>query len=160
LFVLGALAALAACDARRPSGGNPPAAAAAPAAGKVEFMEAPAGEVAPWVQDQETKLRARGRTVLVYEGATWCEPCQRFHEAARSGKLDGALADLTLLEFDADRDAERLAMAGYMSNLIPLFAAPGSDGRASGKQIEGGIKGNGSVDELVGRLRALTPRRE
>jgi len=96
-----------------------------------------------------------GRALLVYEGAPWCEPCQAFHKAAADGKLDADFPTLTLLEFDNDRDADRLAAAGYQSKLIPLFAVPGPDGRSAGRQIEGGIKGDGAVDEIIPRLKSL-----
>ncbi len=116
-----------------------------------------AGEVAPWVQAQLAD--ASGRDVVVYVGAAWCEPCVRFHDALTAGQLDGALPTVTLLEFDLDRDEARLAAAGYTSKLIPLFARPAADGRASGRAIEGSIAGPGAVDELTPRLRALLAQR-
>ena len=119
----------------------------------VEWTPAPpAGDVAPLVQRE--LARSRGR-LLVYVGATWCEPCRRFHEAASAGKLDQQLAGLRLLEFDFDRDEERLRAAGYVSKLIPLFAVPAPGGQASGRQIEGSIKGDGAVGQIVPRLLAL-----
>jgi len=117
---------------------------------RVTFLPAPPGEVPPLVQNE---LR-RGR-LLVYVGASWCEPCRRFHEAASAGKLDAQLGGLRLLEFDYDRDEPRLRAAGYVSQLIPLFALPAPDGRASGRQIEGSIKGDGAVAQILPRLQAL-----
>src|SRR5262249_9623896 len=115
---------LAACETHRV---EPRAAATAATSetpsGHVEFLTAADGDVASWVRSERAELHAKGRSVLVYGGASWCEPCERFHRAAAAGKLDGAFPTLTLLEFDTDRDGERLAMAGYTSNLIPLFAA-------------------------------------
>lgn len=92
---------------------------------------------------------------MVYAGATWCEPCQRFHHAVERGELGSSLPRVTFLEFDLDRDRERLVVAGYESKYIPLFALPSPDGRASGKQVEGGIKGEGAVAFIVPRLEAL-----
>ena len=43
--------------------------------------------------------------------------------------------------------------------MIPLFALPGADGRASGKQIEGSVKGEAAVGEISPRLAALLARR-
>ena len=91
----------------------------------------------------------------MYVGATWCEPCMRFHEAVEQGKLDRELAGVRFIEFDADRDKPRLAEAGYTSQLIPLFVIPQSDGRASDQRIEGGIKGDGAVTHILGRLQPL-----
>lgn len=123
---------------------------------KVEFLSAPpSGEVASIVSAEQQRASREGRKLLVYVGATWCEPCQRFHHAAQAGKLDAAFPNLRFVEFDSDRDGERLASAGYVSRFIPLFARPGSDGRASGRQIEGSIKGEGAVDEITPRLRQL-----
>jgi thiol-disulfide isomerase/thioredoxin len=119
-------------------------------------MSAPeAGPIRSIVTDAIAKASAEKRKVVVYVGAPWCEPCQRFHRAAENGDLDAIFPDLTLVEFDHDRDAERLAAAGYVSKYIPLFALPGPDGAASGKQIEGGIKGEGAVDQLTPRLKQL-----
>jgi thiol-disulfide isomerase/thioredoxin len=95
------------------------------------------------------------RRVVVYVGATWCEPCQQFHQAAAAGSLDALFPDLTLVEFDLDRDRERLNQAGYTSKYIPLFALPGPDGSASGKQVEGGIKGDAAVAFMAPRLKEL-----
>jgi thiol-disulfide isomerase/thioredoxin len=127
--------------------------------GKVEIAAAPPdGDVPTVVRDELRRARGQGRELLVYVGAVWCEPCQRFHRAAAAGALDREFPRLRLLEFDADRDGARLVQAGYTSKLIPLFALPSDDGRASGRQIEGSIKGEGAVAEITPRLRALLKR--
>jgi 7-cyano-7-deazaguanine synthase in queuosine biosynthesis len=128
---------------------------ALPGAGKGEsqelcFVGDGAGAYAAFVE-----ARAEGRAFLVYVGATWCEPCQRFHRAAEAGAVDATLGPLTLLEFDLDRDKDRLEAAGYASRYIPLFALPAEAGRATDRRVEGSIKGEGAVAELVPRLRAL-----
>jgi thiol-disulfide isomerase/thioredoxin len=127
------------------------------AAGKGVQIAAAAheGEAAAVVAGELQKAKREGRQLLVYVGATWCEPCRRFHQAAAEHKLDADFPTLRLLEFDSDRDGERLAVAGYVSQLIPLFARPRDDGRASGRQIEGSVKGDGAVVEIVPRLRSL-----
>jgi hypothetical protein len=133
-----------------------PAASAARPAGHVELVDAPAsGDVAPIVRDAFAKVSAAGRRLVVYEGAKWCEPCQRFHKAAEAGELDSSFPDLTLLTFDADRDGERLAAAGYVSKYIPLFMLPNVDGSASGVKVQGGVKGDGAVADIVPRLKDL-----
>lgn len=132
--------------------------AAEAAPGKVEIVVAPPGvEVPPWVHAQVRA--AAGRDVLVYVGATWCEPCRHFHDAVTGGRLDVLFPRLTLLEFDLDRDEDRLTRAGYLSEMIPLFARPAPDGTASGRQIEGSVKGEGAVVELTPRLHALVRAR-
>jgi thiol-disulfide isomerase/thioredoxin len=146
------LLAVAACQ------GAPPAAQkekSAPA-GPVEIEPAPAaGEVAPAVAARLSATRTRGRTLLVYVGATWCEPCQRLHEAARSGALDALFPGLTLLEFDLDRDGDRLEQAGYQSKYVPLLVRPLADGRASEARTEGVKSGSDAIADLTPRLQAL-----
>ncbi|NVB78497.1 MAG: thioredoxin [Kofleriaceae bacterium] len=137
----------------------PPAVgSAAPPAltGHVEIVKAPeSGDVASYVKG-ELDIGARDKLpVLVYVGATWCEPCRDFHAAAEAGTLDPQLGALRLLEFDLDRDGDRLEAAGYKSPLVPLFAKPGPDGRASGQQTDGVRKGGQYVEQLVPRVRAL-----
>ena len=121
----------------------------------IEWVSAPTGEVAPFVKREETRAAQNGRRVLVYVGATWCEPCRRFHDAVKAGLLDDQFGTLSLVEFDLDKDGPRLAEAGYAPKLIPLLALPDAEGRASGRQTEGSIKGNGAVADLVPRLRSL-----
>src|SRR6185503_15794942 len=93
------------------------------------------------------------RTLLVYVGAAWCEPCQAFKQAAKHGELDATFPGLTFLEFDADHDGARLSAAGYDSELIPLFARPAPDGCASGRSTEGARKGSDWVADITPRLR-------
>jgi hypothetical protein len=122
----------------------------------VDWMAAPAeGAVAEIVQREVARAGRDGHHLLVYVGAVWCEPCQRFHQAAQKGELDATFPGLRLLEFDLDRDRDRLHQAGYASKMIPLFALPRADGVSSGEQVEGAIKGERAVDYLAPKLRAL-----
>jgi thiol-disulfide isomerase/thioredoxin len=159
------VAAAGACKVQIDSGGGSGASEgsaatsgqAAPAvpAGQIRFVHAAAGDVAPLVRDAMAREAAQKRRLVVYVGATWCEPCQRFHKAAEHGDLDATFPDLTLLEFDQDADGDRLKAAGYVSRLIPLFALPSADGTSSGKQAEGGVKGERAVGVIVPKLRDL-----
>jgi thiol:disulfide interchange protein len=136
--------------------------AVAAAAGRSHAKPAMAHRSAPqaplqqFVQQHVEEADASGERVLVYVGATWCEPCKRFHKALESGQLDEALAGTKFIEFDADRDRAELREAGYDSKYIPLFSVPDQSGHASGRAIEGSIKGEAAVREnLVPRLLAL-----
>lgn len=118
----------------------------------------PAGagdDAAKVIREAREREAAEGRSLVVYVGAPWCEPCQRFHEAAKKGELDGDFPNLSLLEFDLEVDRARLAAAGYESEMIPLFVLPNEDGRASSKRFEGSIKGSGAVRNIAPRLRSL-----
>jgi hypothetical protein len=125
-----------------------------------EFVKvSAAGAVlAELVQQSRRKADADGRRLIVYVGAPWCEPCQRFHEAVEAGKLDGELAGVRFLEFDADEDRDALRDGGYGGRLIPRFALPGPDGRGTDAKVEGGAKGDAAVADIVDRLRPLLAR--
>lgn len=157
-FVALALA-LSACrrddaPARRETSGEPHAPLMI--ARGLHLEPAPAeGEIPALVAERKKASEAAGRKLLVYVGATWCEPCRRFHDAAERGELDRDLSEVDVLVFDLDRDRARLSRAGYVSEYIPLFAAPGADGRPSGRAIEGGTKGDGAVAQLVARLKTI-----
>ena len=142
--------ALAACQSSQ----APP-----PAQLKLELVDAPAtppgGTAATWIASEVTRAQHDGKQLVVYVGASWCEPCQQFHAAAAAGKLDQAFPTLRVLVFDNDRDSEALESASYHSQLIPLFALPKPDGTASGKQIEGSVKGADAVKQISPRLEAL-----
>jgi thiol-disulfide isomerase/thioredoxin len=121
-----------------------------------EFVLAPEqGEVVEFVAAELERARADERLLLVYIGASWCEPCQYFHAAVDDGTMDETLAGVRLLEFDLDRDRDRLIAAGYESRLIPLFVAPRPDGRAGPRRFEGGVKGEAAVEDLRKRLAGL-----
>lgn len=123
---------------------------------RLELVDAPATQdVAALVSQQLASAEAAHKRLLVYVGASWCEPCRHFHDAAAAGQLDADFGNLRLLVFDADRDTDALQHAGYVSKLIPLFALPKPDGTSSGKQIEGSIKGDGAVAQIAPRLKAL-----
>jgi len=114
------------------------------------------GAIEPWVQEQVELADAAHLRVLVYVGAAWCEPCQRFHQAVEHGELNGTLDGLRFLEFDQDRDASALRVAGYVYQYIPVLALPDPDGRNHGRMMAGSIKGPGAVQQdLVPRLQAL-----
>ena len=109
-----------------------------------------------FVQQHVEEADAQGMRVLVYVGAAWCEPCRRFHKALASGDLDEALAGTKFVEFDADKDGAELRAAGYVSQYIPLFSVPDHSGHASGRAIQGSVKGDDAVKkDLVPRLLAL-----
>ena len=151
-WLLCAALVLAACD-------DPPKPApekAAPAR-HVEIVSAPGSseEATAVIQREASKAKTDGKSLLVYVGAPWCEPCQRFHQAAARGDLDQAFPELRLLEFDHDRDEARLERAGCISRLIPLFAKPDAQGRCSDVRMEGSIKGPGAVAEITPRLARL-----
>jgi hypothetical protein len=158
VLVLGLASGAVACDSPPPSAAGKADAAPAPvaAAGHVQIEDAaPTGEVEPLVRAALARATAAKRRLIVYAGAKWCEPCQRFHHAAEQGELDASFPDLNILVFDMDRDSERLASAGYVSRYIPLFALPAADGSSSGKQVEGGVKGDGAVAYITPRLKGL-----
>ncbi|MFI5300057.1 MAG: thioredoxin family protein [Polyangiales bacterium] len=122
----------------------------------LHFVAAPiATDLAAWISGQERFARAEGERVVVYLGASWCEPCQRFHQAVEARELDDKLPRTRFLQFDAEAHGEALAAIGYTSKYVPLFAIPGDDGRGTGKQISGSIKGPGAAEEIAPRLRAL-----
>lgn len=121
----------------------------------VKIVRAEPGDVAGVVRKAREQARAAGRTLVVYVGATWCEPCQYFHQAAGKGELDQSFPNLTLLEFDLDADRGRLERAGYLSSFVPLFVLPDDDGRPSSKRFEGSVKGPRAVADITPKLRAL-----
>lgn len=116
---------------------------------------AAAGPLPEQVQQAAQEAQERGQRLLVYVGASWCEPCRYFHDAAQQGQLDAELGQVMVLAYDADRDRARLEAAGYQSKMIPLLALPSATGFNSGKMLQGSIKGPGAVRELVPRVQQL-----
>jgi len=150
---------LVACNRTDPEPSPKPGASAVASATVtpgVRFVTPATGtDFAAIVRSESARARGEGRDFLVYVGATWCEPCQRFHEAAKRGELDAAFPSLTILEADADADRERLAAAGYGAEMIPLFALPSPEGRGTPRRIEGSVKGDRAVANIAPRLHQL-----
>jgi thiol:disulfide interchange protein len=162
LLPLLGLLALSGCNGRRPEkSAAAKSVTAAPVARshakpQLAHRSQPQAPLEQFVQQHVEEADASGMRVLVYVGAKWCEPCQRFHKALESGQLDEVLAGTQFVEFDSDRDAAELRAAGYASKYIPLFSVPDQSGHASGRAIEGSIKGDAAVRrDLVPRLLAL-----
>ena len=103
------------------------------------------------VRTERLRAKAEGRVLVVYAGAGWCEPCKRFKHAVQTGALDDKLGKTTLLVFDADRDTERLASAGYKFQFIPYVGLPGADGHPT-DTAEARAKGSESWRELIAKL--------
>jgi hypothetical protein len=158
--------ALLACSRSEPEAKPEPKPVSAPAptgpliaARGVRVVKAPANpDAAAAIREELERTKTVGRDLVVYVGAPWCEPCQRFHHAAERGELDSDFPTLTLIEFNLDVDGARLERAGYKSELIPLFVLPDGDGRASDRRFEGSIKGDRAVANIAPRLRALVAR--
>lgn len=149
-FHLWLVAALAGCQGSASAPPEPPGPR------KLELIEAPATtDVAAYLAPLVARANGDHRTLVVYVGASWCEPCRYFHDAAAAGKLDTKFGNLRLLVFDNDRDGAALLRAGYNSKLIPLFVLPNADGTSSNKQIEGSVKGADAVQQISPRLDAL-----
>ncbi len=98
---------------------------------------------------------AEHHQLVVYVGASWCEPCQQIHQAITSHRLDAEFPGLTLLAFDLDRDAAALKAADCDSPLIPLFAIPDDKGHCGPKREFGGRKDVDNVPLLTGKLHRL-----
>ena len=125
---------------------------------KPEFVPAVEGEVDVVVRNALDVAQQQQRRLVVYVGATWCEPCQAFHDAVERGELDDALSGVRFVEFDSDRDGARLDAAGYAGRYIPRFVLPQADGRGGDQRMEGGIKGTGAVANIMERLAPLLVR--
>lgn len=154
-------AAAPACSKDEAPKPDPSAAAGAEvkAGARVEWVKAPAeSDITALVQREAARAKADQRTLIVYVGAAWCDPCERFHQAALAGQLDAQLGGFRFLAFDLDRDNEALFRAGYGSKMIPLFVIPREDGSPSPARMEGGYKGEGAAMELTGRLLQLVGR--
>ena len=118
------------------------------------------GELSTYVKHMRDAALAKERELVVYVGATWCEPCRRFHDALEAGALDQVFPRVSFLEFDHDLHQAGLKKAGYLKRFVPLFALPKADGRASEHLHQGAIKGPGAVAFLRPKIEALFEARE
>lgn len=129
---------------------------------KLDLVEAEASgkeDIAALIAREIARSTRDHKRLVVYAGASWCGPCVQFHAAAAAGKLDAAFGDVRMLAFDVDRHGDALEQAGYRYQLVPLFAIPNADGRSSGQQIEGSIKGADALEIITPRLRELLRRK-
>ncbi len=109
------------------------------------------------VRTERLRAKNEGRVLVVYVGAGWCEPCRAMKREIEAGRLDARLGKVTLLAFDADRDADRLAAGGYAFEFIPYVALPGADGHVAESQEARG-HGKDAWRELLAKLDAWQAR--
>jgi thiol-disulfide isomerase/thioredoxin len=149
-----AVAWLSACEEAAPA--RKTKAATTKAVARIELEQLPAdGDLSQLLEAEQKRAWADGRTLLVYVGASWCEPCRYFKAALERGELDARFSKLRLLELDRDRDEARLQSAGCMSRMIPLFSRVDAGRCSPTARMEGSIKGAGAVAEMTPRLEAL-----
>src|SRR5258708_3032885 len=61
----------------------------------VEWVQIPIGmDGAAFVKNELARAAGDKKKLIVYVGATWCQPCQHFHKAAEAGELDSTFPDL------------------------------------------------------------------
>jgi thiol-disulfide isomerase/thioredoxin len=132
-----------------------PALAVGAKAHGLELIPAPPGDVSTLIRTGREQAKAHGRKLLVYIGATWCEPCQRFHQAAEAGLLDDKFPTLSLLVFDSDADEKRLHAALFGPGYLPYFGVPDEAGHGTSTVVSGSVKGDGAVDNITPRLLEL-----
>lgn len=145
-------------DVAAPEAGSaPPPVPAAVQESVPRFVSSAAveGGLSPALRTLRAQEATRGRDLIVYVGASWCEPCRRFHDAVADGSLDGVFPSVTFVEFDLDVDKARLAGAGCDSRMIPLFAVVEPETGRCGARIAGAIKGPGAVNNIAPRLTRL-----
>ena len=120
-----------------------------------QLVEAGGGSVQVLVASAHAKAKTEGRRLVVYVGASWCEPCTYFVEAIHANQLPKEFVDLRFLKFDYDKDEERLGVAGFGGQMLPRFVVPQADGIASEHRFEGSIKGPDAMADLVPKLKAI-----
>jgi hypothetical protein len=146
---------LASCSKATPPGPSEPSAKAAARRLTWKKAEPPNDLLAQIRSERDAVLRQNPKAeLIVYVGATWCEPCTRFHDAALRGDLDARYGNLTVLEYDHDRDKDALKAAGYVDTYIPVFALPAADGRPQ-RSFAGSIKGPEGLTRILSDLEKL-----
>jgi hypothetical protein len=169
IVALGVAVVVVGCDGQSASGSEsskvtstgpgPNAADIAPTKVDIIELQPSAEPLATIVSRERVRAKNEGRDLLIYVGAEWCEPCKRFHDAAKRGELDEVFPTLRLLELDYDHDKDRLTQAGCMTPKIPLFARPNAEGGCDlNRSMTGSVKGPGAVAHITPRLKRLLSR--
>ena len=134
----------------------PPQGQSPPAHGGIEWIEVgEVSNVAERVRAELTRAQREKKRLIVYVGALWCEPCERFLKASKTEDFGQEFASVRFLKFDLDKHASALGRAGYDSQYIPLFVLPNKDGRASEKRSVGSKQGQAAVAYLKERVLSL-----
>jgi len=111
--------------------------------------------VAQRVRAELAQAQGDKKRLVVYVGAIWCEPCERFLKASKTQDFGKEFASVRFLKFDLDKHAAALERAGYNSQYIPLFVLPNADGTPSEKRSMGSKEGQAAVPYLKERVLSL-----
>jgi hypothetical protein len=113
------------------------------------------GDLTPLLREHVTRARDKRLRPFVEFYADWCKPCRDLSALMEGGRMIEALRSTYIIKVNVDDWQDKLRGTGFVPREIPVFYAIGGDGRPTGRQILGYLKGEKASEKLIHRLGAF-----
>jgi thiol:disulfide interchange protein len=110
------------------------------------------GELLPLLKDNAARAQKRQLRPLVEFYADWCAPCRAFQASLGAPAMMEALRGTFLIKLNLDDWHDKLEGTGFDMKSIPFFYLIGSDGRPTGKVLDGDKWGRSTVANMSAAL--------
>jgi hypothetical protein len=113
------------------------------------------GDLSALIKEQAGKAAAIHQQPYVELDATWCPPCIAIKESLEKGDplMIDAFAGTYIIQVDVDDWQNDLDSAGYSPNAIPIYYEVDSQGKQTGRTIDGGAWGDNIPENMAPPLK-------
>jgi thiol-disulfide isomerase/thioredoxin len=113
------------------------------------------GDLAPLLHDHATRARDKKLRPFVEFYADWCKPCRDLDAMTGDARMIDALRSTYIIKLNVDDWEGKLRGTGFVPRQIPVFYAIDEEGRPTGRQILGFLRGTTTPEKLAPRLRGF-----
>ena len=96
------------------------------------------GDLAPILKAEAAKAHAMGRKPFVELEASWCGPCKALKRSLDDPLMQQAFSGTYIIQIDVDQWESQLRSAGFTIESFPVFHEINSEGKPTGRSIDGG----------------------
>ena len=101
------------------------------------------------------KAKAAGLQPYAELWASWCPPCKAIEASMGDPRMREAFTGAYVIQLDSDHWGPKLEGAGLSAASIPVFYALDSNGKPTGRKVDGGAWGDNTPENMAPPLKAF-----